>query len=452
MDAVLFARWVLVTAMLAALAASCGDDASGSTKVVVDGDGAIDDIKALVYLVEQPAVEILAVTVSGTGIAHCPVAAENISALLARIDAPGIPVACGRTTPLAGANTAPEVWRNAADTLGGVDLPEAPDLGDTSASELLVRTLGEADDVVVVATGPLTNIAQAFDRDPTVVDHIEMMYLMGGAVDVGGNVLYGNPDAEFNIWADPHAAAMVFATDVPITLIPLDATNALPVTPYLYEVVDAHRESSPVAEFMAEYLDVTPLYGGMYHWDELAAVAAIDESVVATEERLLEVVEAGGASAGATVVSDGGRPVRVAVDADRQRFEDSFYAAILGTSDTGIGAWEPDATLSWDGSICVYQGPDPLPESMWIRIDNDSQDMIVWLLGSYAPGTTSDDWEAYLASGETNPPDWWRELGQTPVPAGAHDVWKVTAGPETTALCYVDETRFWEAAGPRISE
>jgi len=447
-----FAHWCGVAALLATLAAGCGDDASGSTQVVVDGDAAIDDIKALVYLLEQPDVEILAITVSGTGIAHCPVAAENISATLARIDAPDIPVACGRNTPLGGANEAPEAFRNAADTLGGVDLPEAPDPADTSAPDLLIETLAEADDIVVVATGPLTNIAEAFRSDPTLVDHIETMYLMGGAVDVGGNVLYGNPDAEFNIWADPRAAAEVFETDVPITLIPLDATNALPLTPYHYEAVEAHRTASPSAEFLAEYLDVTPLYGGMYHWDELAAVAATDESVVAIEERLLEVVEAGGPSAGATVVSDGGRLVRVAVDTDRQRFEDAFYAAILGTSETGIAEWEADAVLSWDGATCVYEGPDPLPESMWIRIDNDGDDMIAWLLGSYAPGTTSDDWEAYVASGETDPPDWWSELGQVLVPDGARDVWKVTAGSEVTALCYVDETRFWEVAGPRISQ
>jgi hypothetical protein len=235
-------------------------------------------------------------------------------------------------------------------------------------------------------------------------------------------------------------------------MIPLDATNGLPVTPDLYEAVAAHRDASPVAEFLAEYLDVTPLYGGMYHWDELAAVAATDESVVTIEERLLEVVETGGPAAGATIVSDGGRPVRVAVDANRDTFEEGFYRAILGTNETGIAPWEPDATLSWDGSTCMYDGPDPLPESLWIRIDNNSGDTIGLLLGSYAPGTTSNDWNAYVASGETDPPDWWNDLGQIVVPAGAHDVWSVTAGSEVTALCYVDETRFWETAGPRLSQ
>jgi pyrimidine-specific ribonucleoside hydrolase len=421
-------------------------------QVVIDGDGAIDDVKAAVYLLQQPDVEVLAITVSGTGIAHCPVAAENMAAMLTRIGAPEIPVACGRTLPLVGSNHAPEAWRQAADTLGGVELPAPPDLGDRSAPELLAETLDGADDVVLVALGPLTNIAEALDEDPGLIDHIEMMYLMGGAVDVGGNVFYGNADAEFNIWADPHAAAMVFETDIPITLIPLDATNAVPVTPYLYDAVAAHRTASPVAEFMADYLDVSPLLGGMYHWDELAAMAAVNESVVTLEDRLLEVVDAGDPDAGRTVATEDGRPVRVAVDADRGVFEEALYSALLGTSDTGIPPWEPDAVLSWDGTSCDYAGPDPLPESMWIRIDNESPALISWVLGAYAQGTTNDDWNAYVDSGETDPPDWWTTLGQITVVAGGHEVWPVNAGPEATALCVVDEAGFWEVAGPRLSE
>ena len=291
----------------------------------------------------------------GVGHGDCalPVAAENIAAMLTRSGLPRSQSHAAGRTPLEGSNAAPQAWRNVADTLGGVDLPEAPDLSDASATELLTETISGAGDVVLIAYRPLTNIAEAIDSDPTLVDHIEMLYLMGGAVDVGGNVLYANPDAEFNIWADPHAAAMVFATDIPITMIPLDATNALPVTPYLYEAVAAHRDASPVAAFMADYLDATPLQGGMHHWDELAAVAATDESVATIDERLLEVVETGGPSAGATVVSDSGRPVRVAVEADVELFERTFYEAILGTSETGIPEWEPDATLS-SGRIHVW--------------------------------------------------------------------------------------------------
>lgn len=444
--------WLPAGLLVAALTGGCGNGGSGVTQVVIDNDGAFDDIKAIVYLIEQPDVEVLAITVSGTGIAHCPVAAQNIAAMLERIGSPDIPVACGRGTPLRGENQAPEPWRTAADTLGGVDLPEPPDPGDITATELLTDTIADADDVVLVVLGPLTNVAEAFDADPGLVDRVDMMYLMGGAVEAGGNVFYANPRAEFNIWADSLAAEMVFKTDVPITMIPLDATNAVPVTPYLYDVFAAHRDTSPTTEFVADYLDATPLLGGVYHWDELTAVIATDESVATIEEQLLVVVAAGGPSSGATVPSDSGRTVRVAVDADRGEFEAAFYSALLGTDDIGVPAWEPDAILSWDGSNCSYEGPDPLPSSMWLRIDNESTDLVAWLVGTYDPGTTAAESEAYRASGSTDPPAWWTYQGQITVPAGAHDVWPVEAGADATALCYADPNNFWEVAGRRLSE
>jgi pyrimidine-specific ribonucleoside hydrolase len=438
--------------MVAVLTGGCGNGGSDVKQVVIDNDGAFDDIKAIVYLIEQPDVEVLAITVSGTGIAHCPVAAENIAALLDRIGSPEIPVACGRTTPLRGDNQAPEAWRTAADTLGGVELPEPPDLGGTTAPELLAETIAGANDVVLVALGPLTNVAEAFEADPELVDHVEMMYLMGGAIEAGGNVFYANEAAEFNIWADSLAADMVFQTDVPITLVPLDATNAVPVTPYLYEAVAAHRDASAVTGFMADYLDATPLLGGLYHWDELTAVVTTDESVATIEDQQLVVVASGRERSGATIPSDHGRKVRVAVDADRAEFEAAFYGTLFGTDEVGIPAWQPDATLSWDGTNCVYDGPDPLPASMWIRIDNVSTDLVALLLGAYDPGTTGEDWGAYVASGSTDSPTWWTDLGQIAVPAGAHDVWPVAARSDATALCYADPTNFWEVAGPRLSE
>lgn len=447
-------KLALIVLLMAVLGAGCGDSGSDSsvTQVVVDGDGAFDDVKAILYLLEQPDVEVLAITMSGTGIAHCPTAAENMSAVLERIGAPDIPVACGRTTPLAGNNEAPEIWRTATDTLSGVDLPDPRPLAGIAAPALLAKTILSSDDVVLVALGPLTNIAEAVEADPELVERLEMIYLMGGAVDVQGNVLYANPAAEFNIWADPHAAAIVFSTDVPITLVPLDATNAVPVTPYLYEAIAAHRDVSAVSQLTADYLDATPLIGGLYQWDELAAVVATDESVTTIEHRKLAVVEEGGAEAGATIETADGRAVRVAVDVDRQAFEDRFYEAIIGASDTGLPAWEPDASLTWDGSTCTYQGLDLFPERLIVQINNLGGDAMAMITGTYAPGTTTDDLEAFRASNNPETPDWWTQRALIAVPTGAHDVWVVEGGPEITALCFIDNTRVWEIAGPQLPD
>lgn len=431
--------------VIPALLAACGGD-DGTTRVVVDSDGAFDDMKAIVYLLEQPDVEIVAITFSGTGIAHCPAAAENASALMERLDAPDIPVACGRTTPLAGNNEAPPMWRTAADTLGGVALPDPRPLSELDAAGLLSDTISANDDVVIVALGPLTNLAEAVQDDPGLFDDVAMMYLMGGAVDDGGNVMQ-SPDAEFNIWADPFAAQIVFATDIPITLIPLDATNNIPVTPYLYEAVGAHRDHSEVSQFMAEYLDASPLFGGMYHWDELAAVAMMDESVVSIEERMILIDDGG-----ATVEDDEGRMTRVAVAADKAAFEDHFYSAIIGTGEPGIDAWEPDAVLTWDGATCTYEGPDSLPNELWIRLDNNSDEFLAFVTGVYNAGTTVADFEAAIAAGTPDAPDWWLPGPMVAAPAGARDVWPMRGNEQLTALCYVSPTQVWEVAGPRLTE
>jgi len=447
---------ILLALVIATSMPGCGstelDVAPDTTLVVVDSDGGFDDIKAILYLLQQPDFEIVAMAMSGTGIAHCPAAAENTAAMLVRIGGPDIPVACGRSTPLKGDNAAPPAWRNSADTLGNVTLPEPPPLAEESAAELLVSTIEAAPrNVTLVALGPLTNIAEAQQEEPDLLDKVDMVYLMGGAVDVGGNVFYGNAAAEFNIWADPTAAAQVFASDVPITLVPLDATNDLPVTPYLYEAVAAHRDATPIAGFLAEYLDATPLLGGIYHWDELAAVAAGDESVVTIEEHTLSVTTGPEGEEGVTIADPQGRPVRVAVAANRAAFEAHFYEAMLGVADPGIPAWEPDAVLSWDGATCTYEGPDPLPEEdFFIRIDNSSDGFVAFLTGVYNAGTTAEDLAASLAN-PGPPPDWWLAGAEITAPAGGHEVWPVRGGSGLTALCYAGPSEVWEMAGVRLT-
>jgi len=454
---ILRARGLIAVAVaLALVGGGCGGDdavdvpgADSATPVVVDSDGAFDDLKAIAYLLQRPDVDVRALTFSGTGIAHCPAAAENASAVLERIGAPDIPVACGRGEPLSGDNAALDAWRTAADTLGGVELPEPRPLADTDAPGLLAETVtGSDDEVVLVALGPLTNVAEALADDPSVAEGIRMVYLMGGAVDAGGNVLYANPDAEFNIWADPEAAAALFAADVPLTLVPLDATNAVPVTPYYYDAVAAHRDDSAVSAFLGDYLEATPLREALYQWDELAAVIATDESVATFEDRTLAVVTEGGTDAGATVEDPAGRPVRVAVAADREAFEARFYQAVLGEPEPDVSAWEPDAAVSSDGAGCTYDGLDPLPPDALLQIRNDGTDVMAVASGTVAEGTTAADVADFDTSGSTGVPLWWRAGATILVPVGARDVWPVAGRPDLTILCQTADGEVTHLAGP----
>lgn len=185
--------------------------------------------------------------------------------------------------------------------------------------------------VTVITLGPLTNLAEALQSAPELKDMIEMVYIMGGAVDVPGNVgISGagidNSLAEWNIYVDPHAAAIVLQSGVPVTLVPLDATNHAPVTPNFVERLKDDRET-PEATFVFDVLtqyDDFIQSGGYYFWDPLAAAILTDNSLAAFETRNLTVIEEEGNQSGHTQASESGVPVRVAVDVEAERFEQLF--------------------------------------------------------------------------------------------------------------------------------
>src|SRR2546428_13165308 len=103
-------------------------------------------------------------------------------------------------------------------------------------------------DITLVATGPLSNIATAMRREPAILPKIKAISLMGGAIGVGNRM----PAAEFNIWADPEAAAIVFECERPITMSPLEVTHQAQATE---EALDRLRAANrPVATFVADLL------------------------------------------------------------------------------------------------------------------------------------------------------------------------------------------------------
>src|SRR5262249_25123237 len=154
-----------------------------------------------------------------------------------------------------------------------------------SAVELLTAAIGSSPHKVVVVTlGPLTNLAEALQRTPSLARNVEMVYVMGGALDVPGNISdagagINNRAAEWNIYIDPHAAQVVFASGAPITLIPLDATNHARVSAAFYRRLQQDHVT-PVASFVFDVLTKNHDFiasGGYYFWDPLAAALATDE-------------------------------------------------------------------------------------------------------------------------------------------------------------------------------
>jgi inosine-uridine nucleoside N-ribohydrolase len=196
-------------------------------KIIIDTDPGIDDAMAIHYAFAHPDLEVLGLTTI-FGNVHTETATRNALALAEQAGA-ACPVARGAAKPVSGDPISPADFVHGADGFG--DLPPSapttrPDPRD--AAEFLRETVGPAGEVTIVALGPLTNLALALDRDPAIARNVRDVVIMGGAVDVGGNI---SPHAEANIFNDPHAADRVFAAPWEMTLVGLDVTTRVHCAP-----------------------------------------------------------------------------------------------------------------------------------------------------------------------------------------------------------------------------
>jgi len=305
--------------------------------VIVDLDMAQEDMNALLFLLQHPGVEVVGVTVSGTGEAHCEPGVRHAQALLDLHNAGDIPVACGPETPLGLDHAFPADWRVTVDNLYGLSLPEsARQLTDLDAPALIRRIAGQSvQPLNIVATGPLTNIAAALADDPALAERIGSIFIMGGAVDTPGNVGQSgvgidNERAEWNFYADPPAARIVLESGIPVTLVPLDATADVPVTPAFVRCL-GNRAATPEGSFVHDLLEANGDFiqsGGFQFWDSLTAAIFMDESIATFQTMTLTVVDAEGPDSGAVIEGADGAPVRVAMSANQVRFEQLFVSAL----------------------------------------------------------------------------------------------------------------------------
>ena len=305
--------------------------------VIIDTDMAFDDWLGILYLLQRTDINVVAITVVGTGEAHCAPGMQHALELIQLAGESGIPVTCGRQTPLEGGHEFPLEWRERVDDLAGLELPASPESPQTmDAVELLIELISSSpENVTVLALGPLTNVAEALTASPALAGQIEMLYIMGGAVRAAGNVSFVVPEneaAEWNFYADPLAAKLVFESGTPITLIPLDATNYAPMTAEFYALLGSQR-LTPVAEFVYAAMEqhYAAIESDQYSfWDTLAAAILADESLADFEQMRLSVVAVEGPNSGQTVIDPNGALINVATRANQADFE-NFFLQMLNT-------------------------------------------------------------------------------------------------------------------------
>jgi inosine-uridine nucleoside N-ribohydrolase len=312
---------------VAACGAGAADDRSQESTpdvriaVVLDYSPTISDVGALLFLASDPLVDLLAVTMPGTGEADCAAGAGATRTVLAALDRSKVPVGCGVAEPVGEGHPWPAAFRDAANSLADRLGPQIPGDAADDAVALLARTLRDAGrPVTLVAVAPLTNVASLLAAEPGAAGSIARMVVMAGAVDVPGNV-DPEPTAEWNAYVDPAALRQVLAAGLPVDLVPLDATNDVPWSSDTVDAVEAMNTTAGALEH--QVLSTAETLEGWSMWDELAAVVAVHPEVVSREERTLSVDHVG-----ATRDDDRGDRVRVATSADRDDFITRWLEAL----------------------------------------------------------------------------------------------------------------------------
>ena len=281
-----------------------------SVPLILDVDTGVDDMVALLYAAASPEVELIGAS-TVTGNAHVDRTTRNTLAVLELAGLGGVEVAKGAAQPLV------QTWQpfpvvHGEEGLGGfTPSPPAAQPSSRDGATLIVeeaqRRPGE---VLLVATGPLTNVALAVEREPRLPELLRGFALMGGAYREGGNV---TPRAEANVWMDPEAAAKVFTAwsgAAPAELprcVGLEVTEQVVMTREDVEAACAPAPDSQLArlirEGVAHYIDFyasTGKAGASMH-DPLALVALLDGSVCDWAATRVEVELEGHWTRGETV-------------------------------------------------------------------------------------------------------------------------------------------------------
>ncbi len=460
---------VALVAVVALTASGCGKSAgvtdpplvtgeppTEQVPVIVDTDVDVSDVAALAVLLRDPGLDVRAVTIvpTGTGVTNCASGRRIVQYILEEFGSTTIPFACGREDRGADGQHFPDEWRLNADAGWGMAMPPRPQTEiPEDAVTLLRRAIdGSPSAPTIVALGPWTNLEDIITVDPTIADRIAGIHAMGGAVDVPGNVIVGDINAEngleWNLAADPSAVSAVFTTSAPITLVPLDATNDVPVLQDLSDRLASDRAAAG-ADLVYELLQRVPTRTtgeGQSLWDELAALTLTNPDLATWEDANL-IAD----NAGRVTRLEAGRTVRIATAADRGAVETALLDALrVGPARATPFKLAGKLTVRWDGSTCTFDMSGGLtPGIAALTYENSTGDPAgVQIVGVREPHTWADV-EALLPTLDltteqtAQPPDWVIDAGQAVDDKGTGVPVKTTARLEAGTYGPVCLTGTW---------
>ena len=305
-------------------------------KMILDLDTGVDDALAIAYALADPEVDLIGI-VSSYGNNLLDVCAENSLKLLELLGHTDIPVFKG--LPHSCTTDHFDVMQVSKDIhgdngIGDVELPTpSRALEEQSGVDFYIEAAHKyGKDLIIIPTGPMTNLAAALKKDPEIADLIGNVTFMGGALTVEGNV---TPVAEANINQDPKAADEVMKSNLPLTMVGLDVTLRTLLTK---NETKQWRELGTTSG--KAFADITDFYIDAYYnldidkrgcalHDPLAVGVGIDPSFVSTISLFMKVVYQEGPYYGRTIgdnakLNDPNPNVKVAVNVDKERYLKAF--------------------------------------------------------------------------------------------------------------------------------
>ncbi|MEG0005750.1 nucleoside hydrolase [Clostridium sp.] len=310
-------------------------------KMILDVDTGIDDAMALAYALGDKNIDLIGVT--GTyGNVYTDQGVQNVLNLLHMLNRDDIPVFAGLDHAIAKDKfdrLEISARIHGDNGVGQVNVETSPNkMETTSAIDFIIESAYKYEnELVVVATGPMTNIASAIKKDPTITKKINQIVLMGGALTVPGNV---NQFAEANIFQDPEACKYLFESDANVVMVGLDVTNP---TVLKYEDTAKWRElgttsgiifADMVDYYIDIYLELLPHLNGCALHDPSAVVAAMNPELF-TMLPIYMTVETEGPSRGRTIgdpnrVHEKNPNVKVCIGADKEAVVSTICSTLGG--------------------------------------------------------------------------------------------------------------------------
>lgn len=307
-------------------------------KVILDCDPGVDDALAIFLAVRSPELELLGVT-TVNGNVGIDLTTENARKVLEQANA-SVPVYRGAEKPLE-----KPLYSSSAihgdNGLGGVKLPESKlkEEKKPAADYLIEMGRKSNGDITLITVGPMTNVAEAIQRDPEAMKGYKEIISMGGAVGAG-NI---TPVAEFNYWVDPEAVKIAIDFGLPFTMLGLHVTHQTVLTPndFHFMRIIGGKEGEFLSSIHQSYIDAYWQYQGYMGCvphDSLAVAVAADPTLVKTVYCHVDIAT-DGLTRGQTVADvintwrEKPKNVHVGMEVDTERFRDFIFLTLFPDSE-----------------------------------------------------------------------------------------------------------------------